>query len=444
MPRTSVAAQPSVPTDPLALQPGQSAPRDLRSSQMSTGITEAHRAFPQPLHAGRRMNAHPTRRVVIVERQLLHYRRELYERLRTLLEREGIALQLLHGCGTPAEAMKKDEVTLDWAHTIPTRYFLGNRVCWQPFGDYARDADLVVVMHENKMLYNLWLLSLGRPRRLAFWGHGRNMQSQRPTGWKERFKRWTVNKVDWWFAYTDSSAALVAQAGFPLARTTVVDNAVDTSALSSLCRSVTPARCRALRAELGVGDGPIAIYLGSLYDQKRPEFLLEAAQRIRARVPGFQLLVAGAGPMQNVIEEAAAQHPWMHYLGPLKGPRKAEILVLADIMLNPGLVGLAILDSFASGTPMFTTDCNLHSPEISYMHSGRNGVMTPDDLEIYADTVVDTLTDRNALVALKAGALGSASRYTIENMAERLCKGIVDCLAMPQGRLVPGLGRQGN
>src|SRR6185312_13343866 len=102
-------------------------------------------------------------RVVVVERQLLQYRVACYEKLRELLAAEGIELQLLIGTGTPAEQMKKDEVTLPWAIRIPTRYLLREKVCWQPFGRYARNADLVIVMHENKLVYNLWLLSLGRP-----------------------------------------------------------------------------------------------------------------------------------------------------------------------------------------------------------------------------------------------------------------------------------------
>lgn len=338
-------------------------------------------------------------------------------------------LQLLVGEGTPEEKKKKDEVDLDWTIKLPTRYLLGNRICWQPFGAYARGSDLVVVMHENKLIYNLWLMSFGRPRRLAFWGHGRNMQSDRPDGLRERFKRWTINKVDWWFAYTESSAALVTYSGFPRARTTVVDNAVDTREMTEFCRQVDAAERQRLRAEMGLENGPVGLYVGSLYKDKRLDFLLDAARRIRARVPGFQLLVVGAGPDQGLIEDAAREHRWIRYLGPLHGRQKANVLTLADVMLNPGLVGLGILDSFVSGSPMFTTDCGLHSPEISYMVSGENGVMTDDDVIAYSGAVIATLNDPAALDRLKQGALATAPRYTVENMANRLCNGIMACIA---------------
>ena len=284
-------------------------------------------------------------------------------------------------------------------------------------------------MHENKLLYNLWLLSLGRPRRLAFWGHGRNMQSARPGGLKERFKRWTVNKVDWWFAYTDGSAALVNAAGFPSSRTTIVENAVDTREMMRFCAEITPVECRHRRLQLGLGSGPIGLYLGSLYQEKRLDFLLNAARRIEEQVPGFQLLIVGAGPEQGYIEAAARRHAWVHYLGPLQDREKAQALVLADVMLNPGLVGLGVLDSFVSGTPMFTTDCGLHSPEISYLIPGLNGIITDDDVDTYASVVTAYLNDPARLAPLQDAALATAPRYTVENMADRICSGIVNCLS---------------
>lgn len=368
-------------------------------------------------------------RVLIVERQLLNYRVAFYNRLRALLEREGIELQLLIGDGTPAEKKKKNEVSLEWASRIPTHYILGTNLCWQPFGAYAKEADLVIVMHENKIIYNLWLMLFARPKRLAFWGHGANMQSDRPDGFKERFKRWTIKKVDWWFAYTETSAALVAGAGFPSERTTVVQNAIDTEEMTALCRQIGAADCCRKREELKLGDGPVGLYLGSLYKEKRLDFLIDAAQRIRQRIPGFQLLIVGAGPEQEQIEAAAKRLSWIRYLGPLQDKMKAEVLVLADVMLNPGLVGLGILDSFTSGTPMFTTDCGLHSPEISYLSSGNNGVMTRNDVNAYANAVVDALLEPEAIARLSKGALSSAPRYTVENMADRIRRGICACLA---------------
>ena len=50
-------------------------------------------------------------------------------------------------------------------------------------------------------------------------------------------------------------------------------------------------------------------------------------------------------------------------------------------------VGLGILDSFALGIPMVTTDCKIHSPEIAYLKSGRNGLMIADSEEAFIEGV---------------------------------------------------------
>lgn len=368
-------------------------------------------------------------RVVIVQRRLTHYRVPFFNRLRALLCQEGIELQLLIGEGTLAEKQKKDEGFLDWAITIPTRYLLDGNLCWQPFGSYLSGANLIIVAHENKLLYNHWLLSFGRPQRIAFWGHGRNMQSHQPDNLKEIFKRWTIRKVDWWFAYTDITAALVAETGFSRQKITVVDNTIDTDELAQYCELVSAADCHFMRKQLGLGDGPVGLFLGSLYKDKRLDFLVEAAQQVRSLIPGFQLVVVGAGPNQVQIKAAAHQHSWLHYLEALHGRDKATALVLADVMLNPGLVGLGILDSFVSGTPMFTTNCGIHSPEISYLESGKNGVMTANDVNSYSAAVASVLLQPKTLVELRVGALASAPRYSIDGMADRFCAGILACLS---------------
>lgn len=411
-----------------------------RSQQLVAGYTYAHAALGlqqacrrawqrQQAGAPQDGNYRSRPRVLIVERQLLHYRVGIYERLRELLAAQGMELQLLIGEGTPAEKLKRNEAHLDWVVSIPTYYLLNGRLCWQPYGRYARGADIVIVMHENKILYNLWLMFVRRPARLAFWGHGANLQSARPQGWKERFKRWTVRRADWWFAYTELSASLIAATGFPQDRTTVVRNAIDTTAMAALCQRIDSRTLAARRQQLGLGDGPVAIYLGSLYKEKRLEFLLAAALEVRRQIPGFQLLVVGAGPEQGLIDQAGASHPWIHLLGALHEEDKALALRLADVMLNPGLVGLGILDSFASGTPMFTTDCGLHSPEIAYLENGVNGVMTADDNAAFAAEIVRTLSAPETLARLRAGARRSAADYTLDEMAQRLSGGIGAALA---------------
>ena len=367
--------------------------------------------------------------IYIVQRRLTHYRAPLFEALRGLLVERNIRLELLVGQGTPAEEKKHDAGDLPWAKPVPTRYFAGGRLCWQPVRRHLADASLVIVTQENKLIQNHLLLLAPRRFKLAFWGHGANLQSGNPNGFKERFKRSTTNRVDWWFAYTQMSADLVAAAGFPDSRITVLNNAVDTSELQHQRQSVTPEESQALRESLGFGKGPAGVFVGSLYADKRLDVLFAAAEAIRRDVSDFHLLIVGEGPERDKVRAWCEAQPWARWVGARFGKEKAAYISVAQVMLNPGLVGLGILDAFVCGVPMITTDCGIHSPEITYLENGINGVMTANNLSAYVGASVHLLRDARALDVLRRGCVASTKEYTLENMARRFADGIATTLS---------------
>lgn len=367
--------------------------------------------------------------VLLVQRRLTHYRVPLFAALRDQLRIRDIRLELLVGQGTPEEMTKRDSGELCWAIRMPTLYFAGGQLCWQPVHRYVTHSDLVIVTQENRLLHNHLLLLRPRRFQLAFWGHGANLQSNNPHGFKERFKRWTTRRVDWWFAYTQLSADLVTRAGFPANRVTVLNNAIDTSELRRQSESVTAAETLALRHSLGFREGPVGLFVGSLYAIKRLDFLFSAAEAIRREVPGFHLLVVGDGPERDKVRTWCEAHPWARWVGAKYGREKAAHFSVAQVMLNPGLVGLGILDSFACGVPMITTDCETHSPEIAYLQNGHNGMVTANTLADYVGATVGLLHDHNALNNLRADCSRCATEYTIENTVRRFAEGINRCLS---------------
>lgn len=364
------------------------------------------------------------KRVTIVQRRLTHYRVPLFELLRVQLATFGVHLDLLVGKGRPDEESKQDSADLPWAEHLPTRYMFGGRLCWLPIRTRLKGVDLVIVTHENAQLANHLLLLAPRKFRFAYWGHGANLQSGKPTGAKEQFKRWTAKRADWWFGYTRLSADLVEKTGFPTDRITTLNNAVDTSALKRDMESISGEEMATQRRLLGLAKGPVGIFVGSLYPEKRLEFLMDAADALRRVIPTFQLLIVGDGPLRVVIDGFCNSRPWCLAVGAKRGREKALCLALADIMLNPGLVGLGILDAFVSGVPLVTTDCGLHSPEIAYLSQGANGVMTANTLTAYVAELQRMLVDEPYRAELAAGCRVAAQRYTLEEMALNFTNGI--------------------
>lgn len=371
--------------------------------------------------------------VVVTQRRLTHYRVAFFEALRRELDARGIRLVLLHGQPDPDEIKKGDEGMLEWAIRVVNRYWkIGEKyLVWQPIRLDEKTAALVVITQENRILSNylhIFKRSFGGPK-IAFWGHGANLQSRDSGSTKERFKRWTTNRVDWWFAYTQMSADLVTAAGFPGNRITVLNNAVDTSEMLLQRQSVTPEETHALRESLGFGAEPVGVFVGSLYVDKRLDFLFAAAEAIRREVPDFHLLIVGEGQERDKVQAWCAAHPWARWVGARFGREKVAYVSVAQVMLNPGLVGLGVLDAFVCGVPMLTTNCGIHSPEIAYLENGINGVMTADDLNPYVDASVRLLRDAQALDGLRAGCAASAQEYTVENMAHRFADGIETTLS---------------
>lgn len=377
------------------------------------------------------------KKAVIFQYRLLHYRTALFDRLRAECAKRGIDLHLVHGQASRRESVKKDEGSLPWAHKVQNRFWeAGARdLVWQPFPADLRNADLVVVMQENRILsnYPLLLSRLWSPRRLAYWGHGVNFQSDAPAGLREKWKQMMLQRVDWWFAYTEMTAEIVRRAGYPQERITCLDNAIDNEAFERDLASVTDDRLQAMRVEVDAPEGaPVGLFCGSLYPDKRLDYMIEAADRIHAALPAFRLVVIGDGPSADKIRAAAVTRPWLRWLGVRKGRDKAEWFRLADVVINPGAVGLHVLDSFCAGTPMITTAESRHGPEVAYLRDGINGLVVQGGPDRYADAAIALFNDRTKLEAVKQAALRDAQHYTLGNMVERFANGIARCVAMPK------------
>jgi glycosyltransferase involved in cell wall biosynthesis len=296
---------------------------------------------------------------------------------------------------------------------------------------------LVIVTQENKLLANYaWLARrMAAPVKVAYWGHGANFQSDAPSGLREKWKRLLLTRVDWWFAYTDLTRDIVLSAGYPAERITVLDNAIDNEAFRAGLDSISKAEADALREKVSHGGTPrIGLFCGSLYPDKRIDYMIEAADRIHAAMPGFSLVVIGDGPSAAELKSAATTRPWLHWVGAKMGREKAGWFSVADVVFNPGAVGLHVLDSFCAGVPMVTTSEARHGPEIAYLKHDINGLIVAGDPSRYADAVIGLLQDQAMMARLRSAALADSQRYTLDNMVERFADGIERCLAMEKKR----------
>jgi glycosyltransferase involved in cell wall biosynthesis len=300
----------------------------------------------------------------------------------------------------------------------------------------VRGTALIVVEQSTRLLVNYPLLALSgmTQGKIAFWGHGKNMQLARAVSFAERIKRVTIGKVDWWFAYTSLSAEIVASSGYPRSQITNVENATDTFELREHLSACSEREVSAVKARRGIKGNAIGLYCGAMYDLKKLPFLIDACKRIKRAIPEFSAVFVGDGPDKHIVVDAVARDDWMHYVGELFGRELAPFYRMSRALLMPGLVGLAIVDSFVANVPLFTTDLPIHSPEIAYLESGANGIMTAPTVEAFSAAVSSYLMDAEMQKRLIEGCVRSSAHYTIENMVENVTTGIENCLGhgMPQ------------
>jgi glycosyltransferase involved in cell wall biosynthesis len=349
-----------------------------------------------------------------------------FEALHERAQRDGI--ELVVACGRPRHlvAMRDDAGTLSFVTHLRQREWtiLGRRVVIRRAKGVMARADLVILEHARRNLDAYPLLAMRRNRQclVALWGHGKDY-TQPSHALDRAIQRWLASRADWFFAYTRGGAEAVAAQGYPRARTTVVQNSIDTT---SLRKSVAAVTCESIEAFIAAHDlhGKTALFIGALDESKRLPFLLEAGKRAHELDPGFRLIIAGDGGGRRDVEQWAAQFSWLHFLGPVSGDEKAVALACAQVLAMPGRVGLVSVDSFASGVPIVTTDWAWHAPEFEYLGGGRNAVVTADETSAYARTLIETLNDPDLLVGLQAACLEASEIFTVEAMTENFLEGI--------------------
>jgi L-malate glycosyltransferase len=371
------------------------------------------------------------KKVAIFYRFLPQYRVDFYNKLHEDLAKEGVELSLIYGKSIDGNSLKKDEVDLPWATYVQHKIIriAGVDFMWQPYFKYAKDKDLVIVEQANKLIINYLLVPLRKfyGFKLALWGHGRNMQINEKSI-ANKFKRILITACDWWFPYTEGVKKYIIDNGFDSEKISVVQNAIDTIKLCKDYDELPEEQVIALKQALGIASDHIGLYCGGIYAEKRVDFLIEACDKIRMQIPDFHMIIIGSGTDAYKFKEAQDTRPWLRYLGSKFGNEKVPYFKMSSVFLMPGLVGLAILDCFATKTPMITTTYPFHSPEIDYLVNNENGVITANDLETYAHGVVSVLQSKEKLQKLVKGCEQARTIYNNENMVNNFKNGILKCI----------------
>lgn len=148
-----------------------------------------------------------------------------------------------------------------------------------------------------------------------------------------------------------SRRQLASELGVRVDHVSVIHNGVD--------ERFRPApRDPALARRLGLGDGPVALFLGGLKVRKNLPFLLDVWREVLGEVPAATLLVAGAGPLESSLRRRARTlgiDAHVLFAGRVTEEEKPGVYNLADVFVSPSSLegfGFSVAEAMSSGLPV--------------------------------------------------------------------------------------------
>lgn len=361
--------------------------------------------------------------VAVVQPFVPTYRVPFFDALDAELERRGLKLEVWHDQPKGRVAARGNASRGRWSVPIRQRRvsIAGKNVTFRNVGKGARQVGLVVagLASGNVETYGLAL----DPRvRLTLWGHGRNFtaDNNRLDG---ALEKWLIGRSKQVFVYTPAGARHLRDSGVADDMLTVVMNSTDTRAITTARSRATPEEIADARRTWGITGERVGLFVGAYDDSKRLPFLFEAADLVHEADPGFELVIAGAGPLVDWVTAEARARPYVRLL-PRIGPAELGVLGhVANVILMPGRIGLVAADSLAMGVPVVTARHAFHAPEAEYLDDDVS-LWTVEETTSYARETVALLADQNRLRAMQDACLARADDLSSESAAARFAEGI--------------------
>jgi glycosyltransferase involved in cell wall biosynthesis len=229
---------------------------------------------------------------------------------------------------------------------------------------------------------------------------------------------WQVRAVDAWLTIGRVNAEHLRSWGVPDERLFPMPYAVDNARFAA---SAAAADTRALRRELGIGERPVALFVGKLMPRKRVLDAVEAMARLdgpaAARRP--VLLIAGDGEQYGAAERAVADRGLQDSVRLLGFRNQSEmpgLYALAEVLLIPSAHeqwGLVVNEAMAAGTAI------LASEEVGAAYdlvaAGATGHVVPvGDVAAMAGRLGEILKDGAGAAAMGAAARARVATWDFE------------------------------
>lgn len=219
------------------------------------------------------------------------------------------------------------------------------------------------------------------------------------------------------------------------AEAVIVGNGVDTTMFGP----EPTERDTAVRAEWGLGPGPVFLCVGGFEERKNALGIIEAFVRFHAGLPTAQLLVVGGASLLDHAGYQARCRAALDRAGLGVGPGRAVVQTgplpqaampsvyrVADALVFPSFkegFGLCVLEAMASGTPAIVSR---QRPFTEYLTPGNALFVDPDEAGAITDAMRAAL-DPDTRASLAAAGLAVAQGHSWRACAIRHLDAYAGC-----------------
>ena len=216
-----------------------------------------------------------------------------------------------------------------------------------------------------------------------------------------RVTRWmetkACRKVDHVFTICEGLRQDLLGRGIPSPKLSLAPNAIEPERLSPV-----DAPDAALRAKIGLGDGPVIGFVGSFYHYEGLHLLLEAFPKILESIPDAQLLFVGGGMEDEKIRKMA--EPFgnkVKFTGRVPPEDVPSHYSVIDLLVYPRMkmrltdlvTPLKPLEAMAMKQRFVASDVGGHKELVSHGETGR--LFKADDTDALAASAINALKQMN-------------------------------------------------
>ena len=312
--------------------------------------------------------------------------------------------------------------------------FAGQRTAWlRGTSRILRGGFDVIVCQETVHNLTTWAIALLRRFfgfRFVLHGHFYRQTHQQVGGFRLRAaaRKILANCADAYLAYSDRGRDALIQSGIPQESVFVTRNTLDTESLIKTADDVTADDSARVRANLGIGKESVLLMMGRLLPEKRVDVLIEALRLIRNMDEAVTLIVIGDGVERKRLEEKAEDLDCIRFLGAIYDEKElAPYLLVSDLLVIPGRIGLTCVHGFTAGLPCVTASEGVvhQSPEYDYIQDGVNGIIVSDlSPDAFALAISALLRDEGRLLDLSRSARRTAGSLSMNSMTEEFLNGV--------------------